>query len=94
MSLYIHESTPFADVDPDFVVRTWREREPIRSARFSMPKEPGMFAVLHPSTKRPGIWQLSYFDAGGAVGDAEFRTLREALRELPPSLWVLDRERL
>lgn len=49
----------------------------------------GTVAVLHRSTKRAGIWQLSFFDGCEATGDSEFSEVRDALREVPPGSWEL-----
>lgn len=49
----------------------------------------GIVAVLHRSTKRSGVWQLSFFDEADAVGDAEFSELKDALRMVPPGTWAL-----
>lgn len=48
-------------------------------------------AVLHPSTKRPGKWQVSVFDEQGAIGDSIRDTCTEALaaRDIMPNNWKL-----
>lgn len=37
------------------------------------------YLLLHPSTRRPGSWQVSYFDQRGPSGHEEGRTRDEAL---------------
>jgi hypothetical protein len=49
------------------------------SALFRCSGRPDMFAVVHPSTVELGRWQVSYFDAAGAIGDTRRDTLGEAL---------------
>lgn len=48
-------------------------------------------AVLHPSTKEPGRWQVSLFDPEGAWGDSVRSTCNAALdaREIEPGSWKL-----
>jgi len=51
----------------------------------------GWTAVLHPSTKEPGRWQLSLFDKDGAFGDSIRDTCAAALdaRDIIPDHWKL-----
>lgn len=49
----------------------------------------GIVAVLHRSTKRRGVWQLSFFDEADAIGDSEFSNIKDALRMVPPGSWSL-----
>lgn len=51
----------------------------------------GWTAVLHPSTKERGRWQVSLFDKDGAFGDSIRDTCDEALdaRDIYPGQWKL-----
>lgn len=51
----------------------------------------GWTAVIHPSTKERGRWQLSLFDKDGAFGDSIRDTCTEALaaRDIAPGHWRL-----
>lgn len=48
-------------------------------------------AILHPSTKGRGRWQVSFFDDLGAVSDVNRATCSEALKDadIVPSNWKL-----
>lgn len=52
-------------------------------------RDPSNTAVVHPSTKKPGMWQASFFDDRGASGDVQRGTCTEALRDLSPKQWRL-----
>lgn len=73
----------------------WVCRGPVRGAEFverPSKRGPGRFrAVLHPSTKQVGRWQVSLFDEDGAFGDSVRDTCTEALdaRDITPSRWKL-----
>jgi hypothetical protein len=51
----------------------------------------GWTAILHPSTKERGRWQVSLFAKDGAFGDSIRDTCTEALdaREVTPRSWKL-----
>ncbi|MBV8722248.1 MAG: hypothetical protein JO277_08870 [Candidatus Eremiobacteraeota bacterium] len=61
----------------------------LQSAQFQSRIDPSEMAVVHRSTKTPGKWQTSYFDAAGATRDAQSGSCQEALRDLPPRRWRL-----
>ncbi len=42
-------------------------------------RRPDWFVIIHRSSKGRNCWQISHFDADGAVGDTERATLAEAL---------------
>lgn len=48
-------------------------------ATFPRDVERGKYALIHPATKAPGEWQLSWFDSDGAVGDTRRKTVAELI---------------
>ncbi|KKN37645.1 hypothetical protein LCGC14_0761260 [marine sediment metagenome] len=69
---------------PEFQGETckWKCVRPFKVAQFEATKNPGNFAILHPSTKAKGKWQLSLFDKDGPWGDRIRDTCSEAATEL------------
>lgn len=69
----------------------WACRGPMRAAEFVDRRDPSRRAVLHPSTKRAGAWQVSVFDDQGAVGDVVRDSCTQALkaRDITPGRWKL-----
>lgn len=69
----------------------WVCRGPLRGAEFVDRRDPRRRAVLHPSTKQAGRWQVSVFDQGGAVGDVVRDSCAAALkdRDIVPGRWKL-----
>lgn len=65
-------------------VCAWRCVAPVAAAEFVSRTDPRQFAVVHPSTKRPGMWQVSWFDDHGASRDVQAKTCDEALSHVPP----------
>jgi hypothetical protein len=61
----------------------------LRSVKLQNRERPEQTAIVHPSTKRPGLWQATWFDHDVPTGDFQVDTCREALREFPPSRWRL-----
>ena len=61
---------------------SWRCDGKIQAARFVATHNPSMYAILHPSTKSRGKWQVSYFDELGAVSDTIFSSCDKAVKEL------------
>lgn len=63
----------------------------IRGAEFVNRRNPKLIAVLHPSTKKAGQFQLSRFDEDGAIGDVVRPTCNAALKDsgIVPATWKL-----
>lgn len=59
----------------------WKATGTARVVKFQDRRDPSRFALLHPSSKRGGWWQVTRFDEGGPVGDALRRTADEALSD-------------
>lgn len=59
----------------------WACRGDLKAARFNERYSPWRYAILHPSTKRPGAWQVSRFDEQGALGDVIRPTCSAALKD-------------
>jgi hypothetical protein len=83
----IKTSRPYADVGDLFERRRWDPPPDFNAGEFRDRKVPSRWAAVHRSAKRPGFWQVSWFDAEGAIGDCERADLGVALRELPPGAW-------
>lgn len=66
----------------------WVCTRPFKVASFRAAKDPRQTAILHPSTKEPGKWQLSLFDEQGPWGDRVRSTCSEAADELR---WVMPK---
>lgn len=68
-----------------------RSGVPVRAASFISRRGQHWTAVLHPSTKERGRWQVSIFDEMGAIGDSIRNTCTEALsaRDIMPESWKL-----
>lgn len=62
-----------------------------RGAEFVNRRDGETIAILHPSTKKPGQWQVSRFDASGAIGDIVRPTCTETLYDsgILPATWKL-----
>lgn len=67
----------------------WTCRGPLKAARFVSRKRSGEYAVVHPSTKTRGMWQVSLFDAEGPYGDMQRSTCNAAVKEMPRTQWKL-----
>lgn len=61
----------------------------VQGARFTRRHNPDDMAIVHPSTKKPGWWQVSFFDAQGPSGDSQRKTCSEAVGLLEPWEWRL-----
>jgi hypothetical protein len=46
-------------------------------------------AIVHPSTKQPGKWQVSFFDDMGPVRDSQHSAVEDALKQVSPKSWKL-----
>jgi len=82
-------SYPWLDIGDDMRITRWEATEQFEGACFVDRARPDHFSVVHRSTKVPGRWQVSRFDADGAVGDVETADLTLALREVLPRLYRL-----
>lgn len=46
-------------------------------------------AIVHPSTKTAGKWQVSFFDEEGPSRDSQHSDVTDALRQVSPKKWKL-----
>lgn len=78
-------SRPLGDKFPE--VRKYVPGENFQSVEFENIQDPSKTVIVHGSTKTPGKWQTSHFDAEGPSGDRQSGSPAEALRDLHPSQW-------
>ncbi len=83
----IETTRPYADIGDDFELRRWTPPPGFTAGEFRDRKDPTRWAAVHRSTREPGRWQVTWFDAEGAIGDTTRAELADALRELPPGIW-------
>jgi hypothetical protein len=67
----------------------WKVVGPLRGAEFSSRTRSDETAIVHPSTKSAGKWQVSFFDELGAVRDSQHSSVEDALKQLSPRKWKL-----
>jgi len=67
----------------------WKVVGQLQGAEFSSRKRSDETAILHPSTKSIGKWQVSFFDDLGAVRDSQHPSVEDALKQVPPKQWKL-----
>jgi len=67
----------------------WKAVGTVRAAEFASRTRREESAILHPSTKAAGTWQVSFFDAQGPVGDSQHSNVTDALKQVPPKRWKL-----
>jgi hypothetical protein len=67
----------------------WNLVGSLHAAEFTSRRRSDEFAIVHPSTKNPGLWQVSFFDQDGASRDSQHTRVEDALRQVPPKLWKL-----
>ena len=67
----------------------WKVVGDLRAAEFSSRTRSDETAIVHPSTKALGKWQVSFFDEQGAVRDSQHPSAEDALRQVPPKRWKL-----
>lgn len=67
----------------------WKVVGPLRGAEFSARARHGESAIVHPSTKSIGKWQVSFFDDLGPVRDSQHSTVEDALKQVSPKQWKL-----
>lgn len=68
---------------------TWTPVGEFRGAQFSNRRQRDRYAIVHPSTKNVGKWQVSYFDEVGPISDTQHANAEDALKQVPASLWRL-----
>jgi hypothetical protein len=76
--------TALAKARAEFRICKWKCVGPVRGAMFVERRNPSRYAILHPSTKKPGTWQTSFFDEHGPWGDWPRATCDEAVADLRP----------
>lgn len=74
-------SQPWKPYGDDMKICKWTCPRGGGTVQFRNRKRPEWFAVLHPSTKQKGKWQLSTFDERGAIGDVIRSSCEEALSD-------------
>ena len=67
----------------------WKPIGPFRGAEFTSRTRVGETAIVHPSTKTAGKWQVSFFDEQGPSRDSQHSNLEDALKQVPPKRWKL-----
>lgn len=67
----------------------WKTVGQLRGAEFSSRTRRDETAIVHPSTKSIGKWQVSFFDELGAVRDSQHGSVDDALKQVPPKRWKL-----
>lgn len=67
----------------------WKVVSPLQGAEFSSRTNRDESAIVHPSTKSVGKWQVSFFDELGPVRDSQHSNVEDALRQVPPKRWKL-----
>ena len=67
----------------------WKPVGAFRGAEFSSRTQSSEFAIVHPSTKYVGKWQVSFFDELGAVRDSQHSSVEDALAQVSPKRWKL-----
>lgn len=70
------------------------DEDRLRAAKLQSRDRPEQTVIVHPSTKREGKWQATWFNAGVPEGDFQAETCTEALREYPPTRWRLRQVRV
>jgi hypothetical protein len=67
----------------------WKVVGPLRGAEFSSRTRHAESAIVHPSTKSIGKWQVSFFDELGPVRDSQHSSVDDALKQVSPKKWKL-----
>jgi hypothetical protein len=67
----------------------WKVVGPLRGAEFSSRMRRDESAIVHPSTKSIGKWQVSFFDELGPVRDSQHSSVEDALKQVSPKKWKL-----
>jgi hypothetical protein len=67
----------------------WTPTREFKAIEFTSRKRPGETAIVHRSTKHPGMWQVSLFDEHGPVNDSQHSDPADALKRVFPKHWRL-----
>lgn len=67
----------------------WKVVGELHGAQFSSRIRPDEYAIVHPSTKSVGKWQVSFFDELGPSRDSQHGSVEDALKQVPPKKWRL-----
>lgn len=67
----------------------WKIAGDFHGAEFLSRTRIGESAIVHPSTKTAGKWQVSFFDEEGPSRDSQHSDVTDALRQVSPKKWKL-----
>ncbi len=67
----------------------WKVVGEFRGGQFTSRRRAGEFAIVHPSPKYAGKWQVSFFDADGPSRDSQHSSVKDALAQVSPKLYRL-----
>lgn len=67
----------------------WKVVGMLRGAEFASRTRSDESAIVHPSSKTVGKWQVSFFDELGPVRDSQHSSVEDALKQVPPGRWKL-----
>ena len=67
----------------------WTVVGDFRGAEFVSRSRPSEFAIVHPSTKTAGKWQVSFFDDQGPSRDSQHPSAADAIKQVFPRKWKL-----
>lgn len=67
----------------------WKVVGAFRGAEFVSRTQTPESAIVHPSTKQTGKWQVSFFDELGPVRDSQHSAVEDALKQVAPKRWKL-----
>ncbi|HSX23320.1 MAG TPA: hypothetical protein VLE97_11155 [Gaiellaceae bacterium] len=67
----------------------WKVVGDFRGAEFLSRTRADESAIVHPSTKTAGKWQVSFFDEQGPSRDSQHSDVADALRQVSPKKWKL-----
>lgn len=61
----------------------------VGAVKFVRRKDPAEYVIVHPATKAPGEWQVTWFDKDGPWSDTRRKTCTEAMQLLDRRQWKL-----
>jgi hypothetical protein len=67
----------------------WQADSHVRGALFQSRSKVDETAIVHPSSKHPGKWQVSFFDDRGPVSDSQHSSVNDALKTISTKRWRL-----